>query len=87
MQPNKLYNIASVVFLVLAGLVFSYSGYYLLGIQTVDLFLALAAMAYISSFIALMKDRKSIISWLLLIFNSLILIFVIYFLTHYKMKM
>ncbi|MCZ4243892.1 hypothetical protein [Pedobacter punctiformis] len=86
MQPNKLYNIASVIFLILACFVFSYSGYYLLGIQTIDLFLALAAMAYISAFVAVMKDKKSVISWLLLIFNSILLIFIIYFLTHYKIK-
>ncbi|TBO40797.1 hypothetical protein [Pedobacter kyonggii] len=31
MKPNKLYNTASVVFLVLSALVFSYSGYYIVG--------------------------------------------------------
>nr|WP_315421736.1 hypothetical protein [uncultured Pedobacter sp.] len=86
MKPNKLYNSASVIFLILSILVFSYSGYYILGIQTVNLFLVLIAMAYITSFIALMKNRKSIISWLLLIINSIILICIIYFLTHFKMK-
>ncbi|QNN44620.1 hypothetical protein [Pedobacter roseus] len=87
MKPNKLYTTASVIFLILSILVFSYSGYYILGIQTVNLFLALIAMAYITSFIALMKNRKSIISWVLLIVNSIILICIIYFLTHFKMKM
>ncbi|MDQ0966225.1 hypothetical protein QFZ20_001628 [Flavobacterium sp. W4I14] len=87
MKPNKLYTTASVVFLVLSALVFAYDGYYILGIQTVNLFLALIAMAYITSFIAVMKDRKSIVSWLLLILNSIILICIIYFLTHFKMRM
>lgn len=87
MKPNKLYIIASAIFLVLSLLVFSYSGYYILGIQTVNLFLALMAMAYITSFIAVMKDRKSVIGWLLLVFNSIIVICIIYFLTHFKMKM
>ncbi|WP_293305418.1 hypothetical protein [Pedobacter sp. UBA5917] len=87
MKPNKLYIAASAIFLILSLLVFSYSGYYILGIQTVNLFLALIAMAYITSFIAVMKDRKSVIAWLLLVFNSIILICIIYFLTHFKMKM
>ncbi len=87
MKPNKLYNIASVIFLLAGFLVFSYDGYYLLGIQTVNLFLALMATAYISSFVAVMKNRKSPVSWILLILNSLILILIIYFLTHFKMKM
>ncbi|WP_143009013.1 hypothetical protein [Pedobacter terrae] len=87
MKPNKLYTIASIIFLLLSIAVFSYSGYYILGIQTVNLFLALIAMAYITAFIAVMKDRKSVISWLLLIVNSIILICIIYFLTHFKMKM
>ena len=87
MKPNKLYITTSVVFLVLSALVFSYSGYYILGVQTINLFLALVAMAYITAFIAVMKDRKSIISWLLLILNSIVLICIIYFLTHFKMKM
>ncbi|RBQ03265.1 hypothetical protein DRW42_22050 [Pedobacter miscanthi] len=87
MKPTKLYTIASVIFLILSILVFSYSGYYILGIQTVNLFLALIAMAYITSFIAVMKDRKSVIGWLLLVFNSIIIICIIYFLTHFKMKM
>ncbi|QXU43356.1 hypothetical protein [Pedobacter sp. D749] len=87
MKPNKLYTIASIVFLLLSVIVFSYSGYYILGIQTVNLFLALIAMAYITSFIAVMKNRKSVILWLLLIINSIILICIIYFLTHFKMKM
>ena len=87
MKPNKLYPAASAVFLILSLLVFSYSGYYILGIQTVNLFLALIAMAFITSFIAVMKDRKSVISWLLLVLNSIILICIIYFLTHFKMKM
>ncbi|MBB6235746.1 hypothetical protein HDC90_000346 [Pedobacter sp. AK013] len=87
MKPNKLYAAASAIFLILSLLVFSYSGYYILGIQTVNLFLALIAMAYITSFIAVMKDRKSVISWLLLILNSIVLICIIYFLTHFKMKM
>jgi hypothetical protein len=87
MKPNKLYLIASVIFLIISLLVFSYSGYDLLGIPTVNLFLALIAMAYITSFIAVMKNRKSVISWLLLVVNSIILICIIYFLTHFKMKM
>ncbi|RLJ80774.1 hypothetical protein [Pedobacter alluvionis] len=87
MKPNKLYTIASIVFLLLSVIVFSYSGYYILGIQTVNLFLALIAMSYITSFIAVMKNRKSVILWLLLIINSIILICIIYFLTHFKMKM
>lgn len=87
MKPNKLYITASVVFLLLSALVFSYNGYYILGVQTINLFLALVAMAYITAFIAVMKDRKSIVSWLLLILNSIILICIIYFLTHFKMKM
>lgn len=87
MKPNTLYIIASAIFLVLSLLVFSYSGYYILGIQTVNLFLALMVMAYITSFIAVMKDRKSVIGWLLLVFNSIIVICIIYFLTHFKMKM
>lgn len=87
MIPNKLYSIASIIFLILSIAVFSYSGYYILGIQTVNLFLALIAMAYITSFISVMKNRKSVISWLLLIVNSIILICIIYFLTHFKMKM
>ncbi|MDQ0639498.1 hypothetical protein QF042_003063 [Pedobacter sp. W3I1] len=87
MKPSKLYTTASVVFLVLSGIVFSYNGYYILGIQTVNLFLALVAMAFITSFIVVVKDRKSIVSWLLLIFNSIILICIIYFLTHFEMKM
>ncbi|QDW24641.1 hypothetical protein [Pedobacter sp. KBS0701] len=87
MKPNKLYTSASVIFLILSLLVFSYSGYYILGIQTVNLFLALIAMAYITSFIAVMKNRRAVISWLLLIVNSIILICIIYFLTHFKMKM
>jgi hypothetical protein len=87
MKPNKVYNIASITFLVLGCLVFTYDGYSLLGISTVNLFLALMVMAYASSFIALMKDRKSVISWLLLILNSIIVICIIYFLTHFKMKM
>ncbi|MGN8056615.1 hypothetical protein ACTJKN_10100 [Pedobacter sp. 22163] len=87
MKPNKRYTTASVVFLALSALVFSYDGYSILGIQTVNLFLVLIAMAYITSFIAVMKDRKSIVSWLLLILNSIILICIIYFLMHFKMKM
>lgn len=87
MKPNKLYTIASIIFLLLSIAVFSYSGYYVLGIQTVNLFLALIVMAYITAFIAVMKDRKAVISWLLLIFNSIVLICIIYFLTHFKMKM
>ncbi|MFF5383893.1 hypothetical protein [Pedobacter suwonensis] len=87
MIPNKLYSIASIIFLILSIAVFSYSGYYILGIQTVNLFLALIAMAYITSFISVMKNRKSVISWLLLIVNSIVLICIIYFLTHFKMKM
>jgi hypothetical protein len=87
MKPNKRYTTASAVFLILSLLVFSYDGYYILGIQTVNLFLALIAMAFITSFIAVTKDRKFIISWLLLILNSLILICIIYFLTQFKMKM
>jgi len=87
MKPNKLYLASSVVFLLLSVLVFSYSDYYILGIQTVNLFLALIAMAYITSFIAVMKNRKSVIAWLLLIVNSIVLICIIYFLTHFKMKM
>ena len=87
MKPNKVYNIASAAFLLLGCLVFAYDGYSLLGISTVNLFLALMVMAYASSFIALMKDRKSVISWLLLILNSIIVICIIYFLTHFKMKM
>ncbi|QIL41779.1 hypothetical protein G7074_22440 [Pedobacter sp. HDW13] len=86
MKPNKVYNIASTTFLVLGCLVFTYNGYSLLGISTINLFLALMVMAYASSFIALMKDRKSVISWLLLILNSIIVICIIYFLTHFKMK-
>jgi len=87
MKPNKLYSIASIIFLILSIAVFSYSGYYILGIQTVNLFLALIAMAYITAFISVMKNRKSFISWLLLIVNSIVLICIIYFLTHFKMKM
>ncbi|MFD2585240.1 hypothetical protein ACFSR6_22270 [Pedobacter vanadiisoli] len=87
MKPNKLYLASSLVFLLLSVLVFSYSDYYILGIQTVNLFLALIAMAYITSFIAVMKNRKSVIAWLLLIVNSIVLICIIYFLTHFKMKM
>ncbi|SFA38919.1 hypothetical protein SAMN04488511_101320 [Pedobacter suwonensis] len=87
MKPNKLYSIASIIFLILSIAVFSYSGYYILGIQTVNLFLALIAMAYITAFISVMKNRKSVISWLLLIVNSIVLICIIYFLTHFKMKM
>jgi len=87
MKPNKLYSIASIIFLILSIAVFSYSGYYVLGIQTVNLFLALIAMAYITAFISVMKNRKSFISWLLLIVNSIVLICIIYFLTHFKMKM
>ncbi|GGH04121.1 hypothetical protein [Pedobacter zeae] len=87
MKPNKLYLASSLVFLLLSVLVFSYSGYYILGIQTVNLFLALIAMAYITSFIAVMKNRKFVIAWLLLIVNSIVLICIIYFLTHFKMKM
>jgi len=87
MKPNKIYNIISAVFLVLGCLIFAYDGYSLLGISTVNLFLALIIMAYICSFIALMKERKSAISWLLLILNSIIVICIIYFLTHFKMKM
>ncbi|WP_406826675.1 hypothetical protein [Pedobacter sp. KACC 23697] len=87
MKPGKLYTSASIIFLILSIAVFSYSGYYILGIQTVNLFLALIAMAYITAFIAVMKDRKSVISWLLLILNSIVLICIIYFLTHFKMKM
>jgi len=84
MNSNKLYNTASLVFLILGGLVFSYNRYYLLGIQTLDLFLALIAMAYITSFIALMKNRKSFVSWLLVVLNSIVLICLIYFLTHHQ---
>ncbi|WP_343521898.1 hypothetical protein [Pedobacter sp.] len=87
MKPNKLYLASSLVFLLLSVLVFSYSDYYILGIQTVNLFLGLIAMAYITSFIAVMKNRKSVIAWLLLIVNSIVLICIIYFLTHFKMKM
>lgn len=87
MKPNKVYNIASTIFLILGCLVFSYNGYSLLGISTVNLFLALMIMAYACSFIALMKDRKSVISWLLVILNSIIVICIIYFLTHFKLKM
>ncbi|MFC1223304.1 hypothetical protein ACFE6N_05810 [Pedobacter sp. BG31] len=87
MKPNKLYSIASIIFLILSIAVFSSSGYYVLGIQTVNLFLALIAMAYITAFISVMKNRKSVISWLLLIVNSIVLICIIYFLTHFKMKM
>lgn len=87
MKPNKLYSTASIIFLILSIAVFSYSGYYILGIQTVNLFLALIAMAYITAFISVMKNRKSFISWLLLIVNSIVLICIIYFLTHFKMKM
>ncbi|WP_145854706.1 hypothetical protein [Pedobacter suwonensis] len=87
MKPNKLYSIASIIFLILSIAVFSYSGYYILGIQTVNLFLALIAMAYITAFISVMKNRKSVISWLLLVVNSIVLICIIYFLTHFKMKM
>ncbi|WP_293788076.1 hypothetical protein [uncultured Pedobacter sp.] len=87
MKPNNFYSIASIIFLILGIAVFSYSGYYILGIQMVNLFLALIAMAYITAFISVMKDRKSVVSWLLLILNSIVLICIIYFLTHFKMKM
>lgn len=87
MKNHQQYNIASVIFLVTAGFVFSYSGYALLGITTVNLFLALIAMAYICAFIALMKNRKSVVSWLLIILNSIFAICIIYFLTHFKMKL
>ncbi|MBO9671814.1 MAG: hypothetical protein J7577_00100 [Sphingobacteriaceae bacterium] len=87
MKQNKFYTTASIIFLILSIAAFSYSGYYILGIETVNLFLALIAMAYITAFIAVMKDRKSVISWSLLILNSIVLICIIYFLTHFKMKM
>lgn len=87
MKANKLYNTASLVFFILGCLVFFYGEYDLLGIPTVNLFLALMVMAYISAFMALVKDRKSIISWLLIIINSIVMICIIYFLTHFKMKM
>jgi len=87
MNPNKRYTIASVLFLILSLLVFSYSGYYILGIQTVNLFLALTALAFITSLIAVTKDRKWVIAWILLVVNSVIMICMIYFLTSFKMKM
>jgi len=86
MKQNKLYIVASISFLILGLLIFFLGGYSFLGVSVIDLFLALMVMAYVTSFIGLMKDRKSIIAWLLLILNSIIVICIIYFLTHFKMK-
>jgi len=87
MKQNKFYLITSSIFLIIGLLIFFLAGYSFLGISVIDLFLAMMVIAYATSFIAMIKDRTSIIAWFLLIINSIIVICIIYFLTHFKMKL
>ncbi|MET4082090.1 signal transduction histidine kinase [Pedobacter sp. UYP30] len=83
MKPSKIYSFIALGFLLLALLVFVSGGYSFVGIPTIDLFFALVAFAYVTAFIALMKNTKSVLSWSVLILVSILVVCVIYFISNF----